>query len=176
MRMVLRAATAEDTRAIGAALAPLLRPGDGVALTGELGAGKTILVQGVARGLGYGGSVVSPTFTLVREYRTERLTLIHVDVYRLDRVQDVVDLDLQELLDEDGVLLVEWGDTVEALLPPDHLVIELTVPGHGSGQGPGEGEERRVAVTPVGDRWSVLDEALEHALAPWSEDEPGSAA
>ena len=159
----LRAATAEDTRAIGAAIAPLLRAGDALALTGELGAGKTTFAQGVAKGLGYAGPVVSPTFTLVREYRTDRLTLVHADVYRLDRVQDVVDLALHEFLDDDGVLLVEWGDAVEALLPTDHLVVELTVPG----DGPGDREERRIAVSAVGEGWVLRRETLEHALEPW---------
>ncbi len=159
MRIELVAPSAEDTRAIGAALAPLLRAGDAVALAGELGAGKTTLVQGVARALGFEGVVASPTFTLVREYRTPRLTVLHADVYRLERVQEVVDLGLQELLDEDGVLLVEWGDAVEALLPDDHLVVELTVPG--------EGEDRSVSIRPVGVRWAPRWERLEQALEPW---------
>jgi tRNA threonylcarbamoyladenosine biosynthesis protein TsaE len=116
MRLDLRAPTAADTRAIGEVLASLLVPGDAIALTGELGAGKTTFAQGLARGLGFTGVVVSPTFTLVREYRGGRLPVVHADVYRLDRVQDVVDLALEEEA-EGGVLLVEWGDAVEALLP-----------------------------------------------------------
>jgi tRNA threonylcarbamoyladenosine biosynthesis protein TsaE len=154
----LVAPTAEDTRAIGAAIAPLLRPGDAVALTGELGAGKTTMVQGVARARGYEGPVASPTFTLVREYRTAGVTLLHVDVYRLDRVQDVLDLGLHDLL-EDGILLVEWGDAVEALLPEDHLVVELTVPG--------DTEERAVSIRPVGRAWAPRWERLEQAVESW---------
>jgi tRNA threonylcarbamoyladenosine biosynthesis protein TsaE len=159
MELELVAATAEDTRAIGGALASLLRRGDAVALTGELGAGKTTLVHGVARALGYEGAVASPTFTLVREYRTPELTILHADVYRLDRMQEVVDLSLQEMLDDDGVLLVEWGDAVEALLPEDHLVVELTVPG--------DGDERAVSIRPVGARWAGRMERLEQAVEPW---------
>ncbi|HEX6230542.1 MAG TPA: tRNA (adenosine(37)-N6)-threonylcarbamoyltransferase complex ATPase subunit type 1 TsaE [Actinomycetota bacterium] len=159
MRIELSAATAEDTRAIGAAIARLLRAGDAIALTGELGAGKTTLVQGLARGLGYLGSVASPTFTLVREYPTDRLTVLHADVYRLDRVQDVLDLGLQEMMDEDGVLLVEWGDAIEALLPRAHLVVELTVPG--------ESEERAIAIHAVGSEWAPRWERLERSLEPW---------
>ncbi|HSJ50866.1 MAG TPA: tRNA (adenosine(37)-N6)-threonylcarbamoyltransferase complex ATPase subunit type 1 TsaE [Actinomycetota bacterium] len=155
----LAAATAEDTRGVGAALAPLLRPGDAVALTGELGAGKTTFVQGVARGAGYDGPVASPTYTLVREYRAGRLRLEHVDLYRLDRVQEVVDLGLHELLEPDGVLLVEWGDVVEALLPPDHLVVELTVPG--------DDEDRRIVLRPLGPGWTARWEWLEQAVDPW---------
>jgi tRNA threonylcarbamoyladenosine biosynthesis protein TsaE len=159
MRIALAAPTAQDTRAIGAALAALLRPGDALALTGELGAGKTTFVQGVARGSGYEGAVASPTFTLVREYRTPERTLVHADVYRLDRVQDVLDLGLAELLGDDGVLLVEWGDAVEALLPEDHLIVELTVPG--------EDDDRTIAIRPVGPGWVMRWERLEQVLEPW---------
>lgn len=158
MRLDLRSREAGDTRAIGAELAPFLQPGDVIALTGELGAGKTTFTQGVARGLGFEGSAVSPTFTLVREYRGGRLPVVHADVYRLDRVQDVLDLGLDELA-EDGVLLVEWGDAVEGLLPPAHLVVELTVPG--------DGEERAVGVAGIGDAWALRWERLERVLEPW---------
>lgn len=159
MRILLSAPTAEDTRAIGGAVASLLRPGDAIALTGELGAGKTTLVHGLARALGYEGSVASPTFTLVREYRTPRLTVLHADVYRLDRMQEVVDLELEDLVEGAGVLLVEWGDAVETLLPEDHLVVELTVPG--------EGEERAVSIRPVGSAWAARWGRLERAVDGW---------
>ena len=125
MRIQLRAQTADDTRSVGEAFADLLRPRDAVILTGELGAGKTTLVQGIARGLGVTDRVVSPTFTLVREYHG-RLEVAHVDVYRLERIQDVMDLGLEELGDGEAVLLVEWGDAVEEVLPADHVTIELT--------------------------------------------------
>jgi tRNA threonylcarbamoyladenosine biosynthesis protein TsaE len=160
MRIELRAPKPEDTRAIGEALSPLLRAGDALALTGELGAGKTTMVGGVASGLGFDGAVASPTFTLVREYRGGRLTVLHVDVYRLDRVQDVMDLGLEEALaEEPSILAVEWGDVVEALLPQDHLVVELTVEG--------DTDVRRVAVDAVGDGWRARWERLEQALDRW---------
>ncbi len=159
MRVQLRAATAEDTRGIGEAIAPLVVAGDAFALTGELGAGKTTFVQGLARGLGFDGPVVSPTFTLVRWYPTGRLPITHADVYRLDRVQDVLDLGLEDGTDE-GVLLVEWGDAVEGLLPDGHLVVELTVPA--------ADDERAVAIWPAGDGWLLRWERLERALDRWS--------
>lgn len=159
MRIELAAPTAEDTRAIGGALAALLRAGDVVTLTGELGAGKTTFVQGVANALDYSGAVASPTFTLVREYRTPSLRIVHADVYRLDRVQEVLDLGLQELLDEDGVLLVEWGDAVAEVLPGAPLVVELRVPG--------DGEERAIAIRDSGDDWTVRWERLEQLVEPW---------
>jgi tRNA threonylcarbamoyladenosine biosynthesis protein TsaE len=159
MRLELRSETAEDTRALGEALAGVLEPRDAVALTGELGAGKTTLVQGVARGLGFAGTVTSPTFTLVREYHG-RLDVAHVDVYRLDRVQDVIDLGLEEIAEGDAVLLVEWGDSVDALLPRDHLTIELTAPDPGS-------ETRRIVLEADGPAWASRWERLRDLLERW---------
>jgi tRNA threonylcarbamoyladenosine biosynthesis protein TsaE len=160
MQIELRAPAPEDTKGIGRELAELLRAGDAVALTGELGAGKTTFVQGVALGLGFEGHVASPTFTLVREYRA-RLTLIHVDVYRLERMQDVIDLGLDDELGEgDAVVFVEWGDAVEGLLPTGHLVIELTVPG--------AGEERRMVLRVTGEPWVTRWEPLEQVTVPWA--------
>jgi tRNA threonylcarbamoyladenosine biosynthesis protein TsaE len=160
MHLELASPTAEDTRAIGAALAPLLSPGDVIALTGELGAGKTTLVQGIAGALAYDGAVTSPTFTLVREYRTPTLPLVHADVYRLDRVQDALDLGLDETA-EDGVLLIEWGDAVDALLPAERLVVELSVPG--------EDDARRIALRSEGTAWQTRWERLEQAVDGWRE-------
>ena len=125
MELLLRTATADDTRGVGAAIAPLLRIGDVLVLTGELGAGKTTLVRGIASGLGATEHVASPTFTLVREYVTGRVPVAHVDVFRLDRVQDVVDLALDELEGGACVLIVEWGDAVEELLPDDRLRVSV---------------------------------------------------
>jgi len=157
----LRAATAADTRAIGRAMAPLFRAGDAVVLTGELGAGKTTFVQGVADGLGVDDTVSSPTFVLVKEY-VGRLTVAHADIYRLERVQDVVDLGLDEIADGEALLLVEWGDAVEELLPDDRLRIELT------GEDPtGVDESRRIEVEAVGSGWSGRADVLSAVLAPW---------
>ena len=160
MGIDLRTATAGDTRAVGEALAPCFVPRDAVALTGELGAGKTTLVQGIAQGLGVTDQVVSPTFTLVREYRGTTLEIAHVDVYRLERVQDVMDLGLDEFGDGEALLLVEWGDAVEALLPSDHLTIELRTTST-------DGDERSIVVTPNGPSWDERTDRLEAVLAPW---------
>ncbi len=161
MRLELAAETADDTRSVGEAFAYLLRARDAVILTGELGAGKTTLVQGIARGLGVTDRVVSPTFTLVREYHG-RLEVAHVDVYRLERIQDVMDLGLEELGDGEAVLLVEWGDAVEEVLPADHVTIELT--------GTAEGDARRLTFTPGGQTWVERWERLEQAMSPWRVD------
>jgi tRNA threonylcarbamoyladenosine biosynthesis protein TsaE len=159
MRTVLRAETAEETRAVGEAIASLLVPGDAIALTGELGAGKTTFVQGAARALGVTSAVASPTFTLVREYRG-RIPVAHADVYRLSRVQDVVDLGLEEMIEEGNVLFVEWGDAVEGLLPESHLRVELTTTGP-------ETEARRVVVEGFGPSWATRWERLEHVIESW---------
>ena len=161
MHLELRAATAEETRSIGGAVSPLLSPGDAIALSGELGSGKTTFAQGLARGLGFEGHVVSPTFTLVREYRPARLPLIHADVYRLERAQDVLDLEL-EYSAEDGVLLVEWGDAVEALLPDGHLVVELGIDD--------PSDERTIVVRTEGRTWLPRWERLERQVEPWRSD------
>jgi tRNA threonylcarbamoyladenosine biosynthesis protein TsaE len=158
MRLELTAGAPEDTMAVGEAVASLLRDGDAIALTGELGAGKTTFVRGAARALGFGGAVASPTFTLVREYRG-RVRIYHVDVYRLERMQDVLDLGLDEMVAEGGLLLVEWGDAVEGLLPDDHLLVEITLVG-------GE-DARRIVFTGTGPSWATRWERLERLTEPW---------
>jgi tRNA threonylcarbamoyladenosine biosynthesis protein TsaE len=151
--------TADRTREVGRVLATLLQPRDTVVLTGDLGAGKTTLVQGIGRGLGVEEHVASPTFTLVREY-AGRLDIAHVDVYRLERVQDVLDLALDELGGPERVLLIEWGDAVQDLLPDDRIRVELTTPRP-------ESETRRILITAHGGSWAVRRERLEGALEPF---------
>ena len=155
--------TAEDTRKAAAALAELLVPGDVISLTGDLGAGKTTFVQGAARGLGVTDRVASPTFVLVREYRGD-VPVYHVDVYRLDRLQEVIDLGFEDLLDPSGVVFVEWGDAVASLLPDEHLRVELRTE---------DGDARRLSFSGRGIRWAGRWERLEGLLAPWrAEGEP----
>lgn len=108
----LIAASPAETEAAGERLGGRLRKGDLVLLTGELGAGKTTFVRGVARGAGSPAAVASPTFQLVRVY-PGRVQLAHVDLYRLESPAELADLGLDELLDE-GAVLVEWGDRLEA--------------------------------------------------------------
>lgn len=124
-QLTLRSTGPEDTRALAAALAPFLRRGDVLSLSGELGAGKTCFVQGAARALGVADRVTSPTFMLVKSYAGE-LPVVHGDVYRLDRVRDVEDLG-DELLAPDVVTFLEWGDAVRSFLPPDRLEVELLI-------------------------------------------------
>jgi tRNA threonylcarbamoyladenosine biosynthesis protein TsaE len=117
-------ATPDDTEAAGARLAARLVAGDVVALTGELGAGKTRFTQGLARGLGVTGRVVSPTFVLVNEYRG-RLPVHHVDAYRTESLSELLDLGLEEMFSGDGVTIVEWADKLTPLLPPRAVHVHI---------------------------------------------------
>ena len=116
--------TPEDTRALGAALAGLFRPGDLVVLVGPLGAGKTALTQGIGAALGVREPVTSPTFVLARVHRGGRLPLVHVDAYRLGRVADVDDLDLDVTVAQ-SVTVVEWGQGLVEQLADEHLEVRL---------------------------------------------------
>lgn len=124
--MKVRCPTETDTRALAGRLASELRPGDVVLLAGELGSGKTLFTGGLAAGLGVDEPVVSPSFVLVRKYESGFIPVIHVDVYRLASLNEFDDLDVFEMA-RDGVLVIEWGDAVEAALPEDHLRIDFTV-------------------------------------------------
>ncbi len=114
----------DQTRQLGQRLGDLARPGDVVLLVGSLGAGKTCLTQGIALGLGVNDYTVSPSFVLMREYKG-RLPLYHVDLYRLEQVEEVADLGLDDYLYGEGVCVVEWADRALNLMPPEHLLIQL---------------------------------------------------
>ena len=114
------------TKAIGAAVAGLLEPGDVVGLAGDLGAGKTRLVQGAADALGTDGPVLSPTFMLVREYDGDP-PVHHVDAYRLSGPLELEDLGLEDVLSADAVVFVEWADRVAAALPESWLELVLHI-------------------------------------------------
>lgn len=148
-----------ETRALAARLQPLLRPGDVLLLGGELGAGKTAFVQGLARAMGIGDAVTSPTFTLVRSYDSPSgLRLLHADMYRLEHLQEVVDLALPELLDErPTVAAVEWGEVAAPALALEYLEIRIDF-------GPSE-DERVVTLAPYGARWTGPAQLSELRLA-----------
>jgi tRNA threonylcarbamoyladenosine biosynthesis protein TsaE len=123
--------TVADTQALAGRLAALLRPGDLIVLCGGLGAGKTAFTAGLAVGLGVEEPVLSPSFVLVRRYESGFMPLTHVDVYRLGSINEFEDLEVLEMA-QDGVLVVEWGDAVEADLPEDRLRVEFEVEGDGA--------------------------------------------
>ncbi len=163
--LTLRTSSPEHTRALAAATAGVLRPGDVVSLGGELGAGKTSFVQGVAAALGVRRRVTSPTFTLVRRYEGD-VSLVHVDVYRLDRLQEVMELGEETLLGPDEVTFVEWGDTVKGLLPLDRLEVMLTL---------GDHEQERWLTMRGQGCWAERIGMLVPLLTPWLEESDGEA-
>lgn len=114
----------EETRILGASLAPVLLPGDVISLNGDLGAGKTVFVQGVAAALGVDQRITSPAFTIVHEYAA-RWPIVHIDVYRLSSYQEVLDLGFEELIDPGAILVVEWGEAVAPLLPRRYLEVVM---------------------------------------------------
>jgi tRNA threonylcarbamoyladenosine biosynthesis protein TsaE len=126
----------EETQASGERLAARLRPGDVIASNGELGAGKTCFIQGLARGLGVTSEVTSPTFVLVNQYRG-RVPVYHLDAYRTTSLTELVDIGVEELFHGDGVTVVEWADRLLPLLPAGAITVTIT----------GLGDEpRRIAI------------------------------
>jgi tRNA threonylcarbamoyladenosine biosynthesis protein TsaE len=119
--------TAAETIEFGKKLAADLKAGDVMALVGELGAGKTCLVKGIALGLGVSQNATSPTFTIIHEYVGGRLPLYHVDLYRLESVQQALAIGLEEYFDTAGVTVIEWAEKVESLLPERTIRVRLEI-------------------------------------------------
>ena len=154
--LTLHAASLADTHAIAAALAAVVRSGDVLVLAGEMGSGKTAFAQGFGAALGVDEPITSPTFNLVHNHRAGKLTLLHADIYRLGTQHEVADLALTEMVEADGVLLVEWGDVVSSTFG-DHLLVRLE---------PGDGDdERRISISAVGRSWAARWERITASLA-----------
>ena len=153
----LRASSIDDTHAIAACIAGLTRAGDLIVLAGEMGAGKTAFAQGFGASLGVAEPMTSPTFTLVHSYDLGRITLHHADIYRLNTRNEVDDLALGELLEYDGIVLLEWGDVIAQSLG-DHLLVRLEPVAV-------DDAARALAVSGVGKSWAGRWERLEAALA-----------
>lgn len=124
MTLAFTTASAEETERAGALLGTLLRAGDVVALSGDLGAGKTHLVQGVAVALGVDEPVTSPTFNLLLVHPGP-LPLYHFDLYRLERESELEEIGFFETVEGDGVSMIEWGDRFPNALPADRLLVVL---------------------------------------------------
>ncbi len=142
------------TLALGAALARALHPGLTIRLEGELGSGKTTLVRGVLRGLGWTGKVKSPTFTFVELYVISNLKLHHFDFYRLEQAEEYLDAGLDEYFQGDAVCLVEWPDRAGEYLAPGDLRVSLSPLGEG----------RRAVLAALGDKGQACLSALRHCL------------
>jgi tRNA threonylcarbamoyladenosine biosynthesis protein TsaE len=143
---VLHTTSEAETVALGRALAPLLAADDVVSLTGDLGAGKTALVKGVAAGLGVVEPVVSPTFNILLVH-PGRLTLDHFDLYRLDAEAELEDVDFFGTLESGGVSVIEWGERFPSALPADHLAVSLRIVGD---------DDREITLAPSGARSGEL--------------------
>jgi tRNA threonylcarbamoyladenosine biosynthesis protein TsaE len=132
----------EQTQALGKRLGEITQPGDVILLVGKLGAGKTCLTQGIAWGLGIDDYAASPSFVLVRELYG-RLPLYHMDFYRLENLEEIAELGLDEYLYGNGVSVVEWAEKAMSLLPPENLLIEMEYVAE---------SERRLKIKPAGKR------------------------
>jgi tRNA threonylcarbamoyladenosine biosynthesis protein TsaE len=136
----------EETQALGRRLGELALPGDVILLTGDLGSGKTCLTQGIAWGLGIKEHAVSPTFVIMRELRG-RLPVYHLDLYRLDRLEETRDLGLDDYFFGNGVCVVEWADKAMSLMPAEHLLIDIEYVGD---------TDRRLRAKPKGLRYEEI--------------------
>lgn len=152
--------SAEQTREMARAVATLVLGGDVLVLAGDLGAGKTAFAQGFGAGLGVTEPIVSPTFTIARQYEG-RLPLHHLDVYRLEHLHEALDLGLSEALDDGAVALVEWGDAILGVLGAAYLEIRI---GFGDAD-----DDREFTLSPRGPSWLERIPALEAALEGWSD-------
>lgn len=137
MSTVIETANPAETAAVGERVGRALGAGAVVALSGALGAGKTCFVQGLVRGLGVERRATSPTFVLINEYRG-RVPVLHVDLYRIDRLADIDDLGLPDVFGRDAVTLVEWADKLGPLLPAGAVRVHI--------EGVGD-EPRRITIT-----------------------------
>jgi tRNA threonylcarbamoyladenosine biosynthesis protein TsaE len=148
----------EQTQHLGIRLGELAQAGDIFLLIGNLGGGKTCLTQGIAWGLGIKEYAFSPSFVIVREYHG-RLPLYHVDFYRLDRTEEIVDLGLNEYFYGSGVCVVEWADKGMAVLPQENLTIRLSYISD---------TERSINLEPKGNRYAQLLKSINLDLETWS--------
>ncbi len=148
--------SADETRRLGERLAGVLERGDIILLSGDLGAGKTTLVQGVARGLEIHEQVTSPTFVIVHEYRG-LMSLYHVDAYRLENSAELTQLGYEEFWHLPGAVLIEWGEKFMSFFEPDLLQVNLLLGD--------EDDHRKLQFCSVGGRWDEKLAALERNLA-----------
>ncbi len=123
--MVIETATREETLALGVKIGEQALPGTVICVDGDLGAGKTVLAQGIAKGLGISEQVVSPTFTILQEYRDGRIPFYHFDVYRIEDPDEMYEVGFEDYFYGDGVCMIEWAELVRELLPEDHVHITI---------------------------------------------------
>lgn len=158
-----------ETRRIGGQLGRILKPGDILLLEGSFGAGKTVLVQGIAKGLGVKDRVISPSFTLVNEYRAGKshgsIPVYHADLYRISTLDEALALGLEEYMAGEGIFIAEWPENAAEAWPRERLWIEIRVV---------EGNKRVIHLEARGPRYGALMKELEKRLAEFAKDDPGN--
>jgi tRNA threonylcarbamoyladenosine biosynthesis protein TsaE len=142
-KLELTSNSPQETRRLGMRIGELAVAGDILLLTGKLGTGKTHLTQGIANGLGIGENTPSPSFVLVREFYG-RLVLYHIDLYRLDNLDEIADLGLDDYLCSSGVCVIEWAEKGLSLMPPQHMLVKIDYAGE---------KRRRFCFEPQGERY-----------------------
>jgi tRNA threonylcarbamoyladenosine biosynthesis protein TsaE len=153
----LRSDSVAATSAIAASLAGVARRGDLIVLAGEMGAGKTAFAKGFGEAIGVSEPITSPTYTLVHSYPAGRITLHHADLYRLTSLHEVADLAFSELLESDGIVIVEWGDVVAGSLG-DQLLVRLDFEDD-------DDDAREIVITATGRAWAARWAEIERRLA-----------
>ena len=156
--LVLRSQCPADTATIASAVADVLVAGDVIVLGGDLGAGKTTFTKGLGRALGVSDTITSPTFTLAQMYEANDFVVHHLDVYRIDDPNDVMDLALPELYDSGGVVIIEWGDRIEAALPDSYLFVRFEFGA--------DDDERELSLIGVGPHWHHRLSGVQTVLGP----------
>lgn len=154
MKALAQTNNSTETLALGEALGARLRPGDVIALFGDLGAGKTTFTKGIARGMGLPDDIHSPTFTLIHEH-IGPTPLYHVDLYRLESEIEVEGIGIEEYIQGGGVTIIEWADRMRSMLPPDRLDIDIAMTGDETREFAFETESARL--------WAIVKELTEHA-------------
>ncbi len=155
----LRSDSPASTSAIAASLAGVTKRGDLIVLAGEMGAGKTAFAKGFGRAIGVEEPITSPTYTLVHSYPAGRVTLHHADIYRLTTHHEVADLALPELLESDGIVLVEWGDVVAGTLG-DHVLVRIEFDADDA-----DDDARNIEISATGRTWAVRWDEIERRMA-----------
>lgn len=156
----LRTVTPSATRRLGERIGRRVRAGDVVLLSGELGAGKTVLAQGIGRGLGVADLIKSSSFVIMNEYDGASLRLYHADLYRLEAPEQVAELALEELA-SNGVLVIEWPERAPGEMPPEHLLLRLAYDGANA---------RTIEMEGAGPRYAELARNLERRRTPTTRD------
>ncbi len=156
MDLIARSSGPADTAAIATAIAEFVVANDVLVLGGDLGAGKTTFTKAFGLALDVDEAITSPTFTLAQQYQG-RFVVHHLDVYRIDQIDEVIDLALPELFESDGVVVIEWGDTIAPALPASYGLLRFAF---GT-----QDDDRELTLTAVGTSWSARIPALRAALA-----------